>query len=295
MSPGPASTAGMTVGRLRREIAGTLGERGAIEARLLVAAATGIGADSLPLADEREVGAGEVAAARALAERRRAGEPVSRILGNRPFWTLTLGLGADTLDPRPDTETVVEAALERLRDMTAPTILDLGTGSGAILLALLSELPGAEGIGVDLAPGAVAVAAANAARNGLAERARFVVGNWGESLTVRFDAIVANPPYIRSADVAGLDPEVREHDPLLALDGGADGLDAYRAIIGDLGRLLKPAGFAVFELGIGQHRAVATLAANAGFDSAVRNDLAGIARALVVFKSPGKPPDGNTG
>jgi release factor glutamine methyltransferase len=265
---------------LRRAIAGRLGGTATLDARLLVAAALGADGGQLALLDERPVTPAEAAAAWRLTERRLAGEPVSRILGRRAFWSFDLLLGPDTLDPRPDTETVVEAALEPIRSVAAPAILDLGTGSGAILLALLGELPEATGIGVDLS--AVAVARENARRLGLAARARFVVGNWGESIAGRFDAIVANPPYIRSADIPGLAPEVRSHDPLLALDGGADGLAAYRSIVADLGRLLKPGGFAVFEVGQGQAAEVAALAALAGFIAETRDDLAGLGRAVTL-------------
>lgn len=220
--------------------------------------------------------------------------PLDRIEGRRGFWTLDLALGPDTLSPRPDTETVVAAALDRLgeRDLTErdgpAEILDLGTGSGAILLAILAERPGDRGLGIDRSPGAIEIARANAAavaaaRGGdFARRARFEVGDWCEGLGGAFDLVVSNPPYIPSDEIAGLEPEVRGHDPILALDGGADGLCAYRAILAGVGRVLRPRGALVFEIGIGQREAVDGLAAAAGFALLeARRDLGGIERALV--------------
>ena len=202
-----------------------------LDARLLAEHALGLTREQLLMNPDAPVAPEAAARLHALVERRAAREPVSRILGERAFWTLELALNPDTLDPRPDTETIVEAALDALPGRDAPLrILDLGTGTGCILLALLAERPNATGLGIDLSPQAVAAAAANAAPNGLAERARFQTGNWGDGLAERFDLVVSNPPYIPSGDIASLDPEVREHDPLRALDGGTDGLDAYRAI-----------------------------------------------------------------
>lgn len=221
--------------------------------------------------------------------RRLSGEPLDRILGTRAFWTLELALSPATLSPRPDTETLVNAGLDLLRarapSLPPPRLLDLGTGTGAILLALLSELPEASGIGIDLSAEAVATATANAARAGLAGRAAFRIGDWFAGLAERFDLIVSNPPYIPTGDLAGLSPEVRDHDPVLALDGGADGLDAYRRIAAGLPHHLAPGGHAVIEAGAGQANDIAAIFAQAGYLClARRRDLGGHERAL-VFKA----------
>lgn len=222
---------------------------------------------------------------RALAARRAAGEPLARLVGRREFWSLDFALAPETLVPRPETETLVEAALAVFPDRAAPlAILDLGTGSGALLAALLSEYPAAFGIGVDLSPGAARQARANLESLGLGARAAILVGTWADALSGRFDLVVSNPPYIPTMDIAVLDREVREHDPLLALDGGPKGLDAYRAIARALPGLLRPGGRAVLELGIGQEGDVAALLTAAGLapDGPARRDLAGIARAIVT-------------
>jgi release factor glutamine methyltransferase len=219
----------------------------------------------------------------AMIERRIAGEPVSRIIGQKEFWGLVFHLDPETLVPRPDTETIVEAAVEACP--TAPgTILDLGTGTGCILIALLTEFPAAVGVGVDISDDALACAASNANLNGVAGRARFVRGDWGSDIDELFDLVVSNPPYIPHSDIAMLDREVRVHDPMRALDGGRDGLDAYRCVARDAARLLSPDGVLVVELGIGQEAAVAAIMKDAGLEPDVpaRPDLSGIPRALVV-------------
>jgi release factor glutamine methyltransferase len=220
------------------------------------------------------------------ARRRLGGEPVARILGTKEFWGLPLTLSAATLVPRPDTETVVELALEMLRATPAAKhalrIADLGTGSGAILLALLSELPDATGIGTDISADAVQTAHNNAVDLGLADRADFIACDYAADLSGAFDLIVSNPPYIRSADIAGLAAEVRNFDPLAALDGGRDGLDAYRALIPQAARLLAPQGALVVEIGQGQHDDVGGLmiAAGLALEGPGKADLAGIRRAV---------------
>lgn len=279
------AVAGITVGALRRRVAERLkgaGGNAALEARLLVAHALGRPAATVPLVDDLAVDAKEEALAFAYAKRRAGGEPVARIVGMKEFWGRNFLLSPETLVPRPDTETVVEAALafaDRRRGRDAPlAILDLGTGSGAILLALLDELPQASGIGVDRSEAAVRMARRNAARFGLARRARFMVGDWSSALSGRFDLVVGNPPYIESAAVDELPVDVRLHDPHLALDGGKDGLDAYRSILGDLGRRLAPDGGAFLEIGAGQRERIEELGREFGFAAVFRTDLAGIDR-----------------
>lgn len=280
----------ITLHQLRRAAEARLREAGVdtpdLDARLLVEHALGLTRSDLFARANDPVPEPDAARLRALVERRAAREPVGRVLGHREFWTIDLALNPDTLEPRPDTETLVEAVLKALPDRTAPLrLLDLGTGTGCILLALLAELPNATGLGIDLSPGAVAAATENAARNGLAERARFQTGNWGAGLAERFAVVVSNPPYIPSADIAALDPEVREHDPLRALDGGADGLDAYRIIAAQTPDLLLPGGLAGLEVGQGQAADVAGLLAAAGLEpTGVFRDLGGVERCVLGRK-----------
>ncbi|WP_019643749.1 peptide chain release factor N(5)-glutamine methyltransferase [Novispirillum itersonii] len=252
-----------------------------LDARLLVAAVAGIRPQDILLRPDLPLS--ELARLRLdeYARRREAREPVSRILGVRGFWTLDLEVGTSTLDPRPDTETVVEDVLDRC--VTPPgRILDLGTGTGAILLALLSEYPQAQGVGTDLMEEAVGLAARNAVRCGLAQRATFVQASWAAGISGPFDVIVSNPPYIPAADIAALAPEVRNHDPLTALVGDDhDGLGCYRVLIPQAKSLLSPGGLLALEVGIGQAAAVADLLALAGFSHIrVRADLGGVDRCV---------------
>lgn len=216
--------------------------------------------------------------------RRLAGEPLWRILGAREFWGLTFALSPGTLEPRPDSETLIEAALSHLAPRRHERLraLDLGTGTGCLLIAALREFPQATGLGIDLSPDAVATATGNAARNGVAERAAFRQGNWTAGIDERFDLILSNPPYIGSAEIAGLDPNVREHDPLLALDGGPDGLTAYRALAAALPDHLHPGGLVILEIGAGQEEAVIALMEQAGLHHLESHrDLGGHIRGLV--------------
>jgi release factor glutamine methyltransferase len=260
-----------------------------LDARLLIAAAAGLDPQAPILHPEWPFPAIAAATLEALLGRRLAGEPLARLLGAKEFWSLELEIGPSTLVPRPETETVVEAALAALpagaREGSL-RIADLGTGTGAILLALLSELPRARGVGTDIEPAALAVARRNAARLGLAGRAGFVACDFGAALAGPFDLVVANPPYVASATIATLAPEVCDHEPRRALDGGADGLCAYRALAADLPRLLAPRAVAVLELGAGQEAAVAALLAGGGLRPHVpaRTDLAGVPRALVAAR-----------
>lgn len=220
----------------------------------------------------------------AFVDRRAAREPLSHILGTVGFWTLELEVSPDVLTPRPDTETVVEAALEAVSDRSAPLrMLDIGTGSGAILLALLSELPNATGLATDISPAALAVARRNAERNGLGDRISFKQASWADGVEGPFDLVVSNPPYIASAVIETLEPEVKDHEPRLALDGGPDGLGPYPHLLAEAKRLLRPGGTAVFEIGFDQGPAALALARQAGVvDAGLRQDLAGRDRALLA-------------
>ena len=290
------SFAGQTIEAARRALTARFKSAGIdsaeLDARLLAGAALGLDLTALIAATMRIVTQDEAECLETFMRRRLAGEPVVRILGVKEFWGLALQLSPATLVPRPDTETVVELALEIWRDERSahpqPRILDIGAGTGAILLALLSELPDATGIGTDISPSALCTARDNAARLGLAPRAAFVACDYAAALSGAFDLIVSNPPYIRSADIPRLDREVREYDPRGALDGGTDGLDAYRAIVPQATRLLAPGGTLIVEAGSGQSGAIAELMSASGLTSQrpPKADLAGIPRAVSGRKPP---------
>ena len=218
-----------------------------------------------------------------LIERRAGGEPVAYITGHREFWSLGLRVTSDVLIPRPDSETLIEAAIRELAPDAAPRILDLGTGSGALLLAALTEFPRAWGLGVDRSAEALAVARANADALGLARRAAFVQADWGTALAPGWDLILANPPYVRAG--AALARDVRDHEPAAALFAGPEGLDAYAQILPDLDRLLAPGGVAIVEIGHDQAQIVRGMAQDAGFISRVERDLGGRDRALVLRRA----------
>ena len=279
---------GMTIAEARRALSGEFRRAGLespdLDARVLTGYALGLDQTGLAVNAGRALGDAEARSLATLAARRLTREPVARIVGVKEFWGLSLRVSAATLVPRPETETLVETALAAIDRDGARTrslrIADLGTGSGALLLALLSELPNALGIGTDVSREALAVARDNAERFGFGARAQFVACNFGAALAGGFDLVVSNPPYVASGDIATLAPEVR-HDPRRALDGGADGLDCYRAIAGQARALLAPDGHLVVELGSGQEQAAAALFRRAGLaPSAARADLAGIPRAL---------------
>ena len=255
-----------------------------LDARLLLAEVLGVTSPRLLAHPDRLLSQVEVEHFNGLVARRARREPLAHILGRREFWSLEFRVTADTLDPRPDSETVVEAALAEFPDRAAPLrILDLGTGTGCLLLALLSELPKAAGVGIDCSEPALGVAGANAASLGLADRAAFRRARWGEGLDERFDLIVSNPPYVPSAEIDRLMPEVARYEPRLALDGGADGLDAYRAIAGDIRRLLSPGGRLALEIGATQADSVTLIFTAAGLTpAALRRDLAGRPRCLLL-------------
>lgn len=288
------SAAPMTVGAARRHLASRLrsvwGDAAngdgteALDARLLLAHALGVDPAELALREDAPVPPAVMAVAEAMIDRRMRGEPVARIIGTKEFWSLSFLLSPGTLVPRPETETLVEAALREIDagpGRAAPLrLLDLGTGSGCILLAVLSELPNATGLGVDRSADAVETAAANAERLGVGARAHFVAGNWAEGIDGPFDAVLANPPYVVGADLPDLPVEVIGHDPRLALDGGQDGLDGYRAIIPELPRLLAPGGVAFLEYGPRQSGPIVALARAAGLAAKIGHDLAGRERIV---------------
>lgn len=288
-----------TIATARRALKELLAQAGIdsaeTDARLLIEHALGIDRTALMTQGARALTSDEIKTIDALAARRLKHEPVARIIGMKEFWSLPLAITPDVLVPRPDTETVVELALEMLgaaRRNDALRILDIGTGSGALLLALMSELPRASGVGTDISAGALAVARANAERLGLASRCEFIsddMCNPDTSVGGRgpFDVVVSNPPYIARDDIPGLAPDVRDYDPRLALDGGADGLDCYRAIARAARHVLTPGGLLVVELGLGQQAAVRGLYSEAGLTARdARPDLAGIPRALGAIFAP---------
>jgi len=290
-----APLAGLTVEAARRALATQFKAGGIdspeLDARLLIGAALALDHTGLAVQAARPVTADEADIIASFAQRRLAHEPVARILGHKEFWGLDLRLSDATLVPRPDTETIVAAALEMIRADSAAAkplrIADIGTGSGAILLALLSELPAATGIGTDISESALATARLNARRLGLTDRISFIQCDYAAALTGPFDLIVSNPPYIRSTEIAELDRDVRDYDPRLALDGGADGLDAYRAITPQAASLLTPQGVLVFEVGDGQSADVSALIRQAGLTLShpPKADFGGIHRAVMGRKA----------
>lgn len=301
MSESHLLTAPPTIARTLKAAAARLEEAGVEDprrdVRLLVAAALEVGPEHLIAHSERPLEEAEAARIEASIARRAAREPVSRILGRRGFWSLELEITPHTLDPRPDSETLVSAVLERIGAQGlagAPlSILDLGTGSGCLLLALLSELPAASGLGLDISAEALEVARRNARKLGLSHRARFVVGDWAgdwnSGLNGSWQVIVSNPPYITEAEIGELAPEVARYDPRLALTAGSDGLDAYRKLLPRAARLLERDGVLALEVGRGQQDAVTALLAASGFTTLGRyRDLGGIERCLLAsHRKPG--------
>jgi release factor glutamine methyltransferase len=259
-----------------------------LDARVLIMAATGLSREALLAHGTDVIGADAATRFDGYVSRREKGEPVARILGHKEFWSLDFEVTADTLIPRPETETVVEAALACASDRDAAlNVLDLGTGTGCLLLAFLSERPNARGVCIDINPGAVTVAARNADRLGLAGRAQFLVADFAGELPLsagqRFDVILSNPPYIPDGEIAGLAPDVACYEPRLALSGGADGFVAYRTLAGRLAQWLAPGGSAFLEIGQGQADGIARIMADAGLTVLARHaDLAGITRVLTV-------------
>jgi release factor glutamine methyltransferase len=272
--------------KLASEFASAQFDTPELDARLLVGAATQLNLTGMARAAQRPLQNDESDKLAVLVQRRLQHEPIARILGEKEFWGLRFMLSAETLVPRADTETVVEAALELVRSGGEPPdplrIADIGTGSGAILLALLHELPTAIGVGTDISSGALRVARANAEQLGLAARATFVECDYCEELQGPFDLIVSNPPYIARSEISRLAREVRDYDPRRALDGGSDGLVAYRAMTRDIAALLEQGGAFALEVGRGQADDVAELMQLAGLHTIRphRPDLGGIPRVV---------------
>ncbi len=287
---------GSSIEGARRSLAARLRAAGLdeaeLDARILVGAVAGLDLTGLIAQATRGLTAAEIAQIDQYAQRRLAGEPVARILGTKEFWGLSFQLSDATLVPRPDTETVVELALEIFRSHPVSgrrvRIADIGVGSGAILLALLHEIPDAFGVGTDVSLTALGTARENARNLGLADRSAFVACYYAAALSGPFDLIVSNPPYIPAGDIEGLSVEVRDYDPRLALDGGNDGFDAYRALIPQAAQLLVPGGMLVVEAGQGQAAGIETLMAASELtsDRPPRADLAGIPRAVSARKKP---------
>lgn len=257
------------------------------DARLLLQAATGTSLTDQIAYPERAVDAALAERFVSLVSLREARWPMAQVLGKREFWSLEFTVTADTLDPRPDSETLVQAVLEHTPDRTRPLrLVDFGTGTGCLLLALLHELPSAIGIGIDASPAALAVAQSNAENLRLADRARFQRGDWDAGLVPGFDVVISNPPYIPHGEIDGLQPEIARFEPRLALDGGLDGLDAYRRLLPAAHRLLAAGGLAAFEIGMGQGDSVVALGRAEGLDHlATVADLGAVERCVLFRKS----------
>ncbi len=285
--------------RLRQMMVEASIESAMLDARLIVQNASGMSAAELISRGQFPLSTQVIEIAQEFCNRRIAGEPVSRLRGEREFWGLSFKISADTLDPRPDTETLVEAAIKRanviLKERQATEgsqgihkplrILDLGTGSGCILISLLKELPNITGVGIDLNPGALEISRENAIRHGVADRVEFRHGSWWDAVHdgESFDLIVSNPPYIPESDIGNLAPEVRNHDPFMALSGGADGFDSYKIILGNLKKHLGCGGFALLEIGKDQEKELARLVDESNMwvsDSYI--DLGGILRVVEI-------------
>ena len=272
----------------RRRLEAAAVDSPAIDARLLLEAAAGVSRTDILTDPHRELTQEQAAALDDYLGRRERREPVSHILGRKGFWKIMVGVSRHVLTPRPDTEVIVDLVLAALPEHRRFSFLDLGVGSGAIALAILAERPLAEALGVDLSPEALAVARENAANLGLAGRIAFLRGDWTAGLgDASFDLVVSNPPYIATEEIETLDPEVKDYEPRLALDGGADGLDAYRHLAGEALRVLKPDGLLAFEIGHTQAEAVSAILKTAGAeDIRVHRDLAGRDRVVTAAKKP---------
>ncbi len=290
MAEARAETAAMALARGRAQLIAADMAGASLDARLLLQEATGLDHAGLILADNRLLTPDEAGQYGQFLARRCSGEPVSKILGWREFFGRRFRVTADVLDPRPDTETLIELALERALP-PGGRVLDLGSGSGAIICTLLAEWPDALGVAVDLSAAALAVTETNAIALGVAPRITLLAGPWLANVTGRFNLIVSNPPYIPAGDIAGLETDVRAHDPHLALDGGADGLACYRAIAVAAGPHLASGGRLIVETGAGQARDVTDIFSGQGFRAGVqRRDLGGHVRALQFVRDESPAP-----
>lgn len=252
----------------------------ALDARLLISFALNMTHEAFVLNNEQKLSDEEIDTIHHLIEQRVAGKPVAKIIGKKEFYGRDFKTTMDTLDPRPDSETLIETVLKK-SDYDKPIVLDLGTGTGCLVLTLLAEMPTARAIAVDQSLAALNVAKENAWTIGVEDRVVFIQSDWFDQVLGQFDIIISNPPYIPQGDIDGLAKDVREYDPMSALVGGVDGLDPYRVIIPQSKAFLKPGGLIVFEVGQGQSDDVATLLENAGFgDVGIVNDLAGIGRVV---------------
>ena len=291
--PEPLGQAGRRVrdvlGAARTRLAEAGIETASVDARVLLEFALARPQVWLHANPEALIAAADLDRFEGLLARREQRQPVSQIVGRREFWSLSFDVTRDVLTPRPDSETLIEAVLEQLPDRTAPIrILDLGTGTGCLLLTLLSEYGSATGVGIDVSPAALQVAARNGQKLGLDARVDWMLGQWDTQLDANFDVVISNPPYIESGALAALDRDVVDYEPHLALDGGADGLDAYREILTHMANVLAANGLLAFEIGEGQADAITALASGAGLNlRAARQDLSNILRVL-VFDRPTK-------
>jgi release factor glutamine methyltransferase len=281
------STLAQALGLARARLTSAGVDNPPLDARLLLEAATGFSRTDLLLKNEQELSAEALMVFGSLIERRCAREPVARILGQREFWGLPFALNEATLEPRPDSETLIEAVLRQVDDRRAALrVVDLGTGTGCLLAALLHELPHAQGVAVDIAPRALEQAQKNLAALELESRAQFVCSHWWDKVDGVFDIVISNPPYLREDELQEVQPEVAQHDPRLALVAGADGLDAYRALLAGLAAHLSKEGVAVLELGAGQGEAVAALAYDNQLKvKEIKADLGGVPRAIIIVKA----------
>jgi release factor glutamine methyltransferase len=266
-------------GLIRTAAARIGGETPRLDAELIVAHALGVSREALLLGDPD---VGDAAAVEALVARRAAGEPVAYILGRQEFWSLDFEVTPDVLIPRADTETLIEAARRRFDRDRPLRILDLGTGSGALIVAALTEWPRASGVASDISPAALAIARRNADRHGVSGRCAFRCADWDAGIEGPFDLVLSNPPYIAATEALG--PGVAEHEPGGALFAGADGLDAYRRLVPALPRLLAPRGFAVLEIGHRQAAAVLAIGRASRLEGGVECDLGGRDRAVVFHR-----------